>query len=76
MTGTARFASINTHLGFEQSRRDYLECLVYSMIYFYKGELPWQHIKGKTKAEKYEKIKDSKAIHSISTLCSGFPGIV
>ena len=72
-TGTACYASVYTHLGSEQSRRDDLESLAYILIYFSKGTLPWKGIKTKNKSEKQSKILSKKINTRIEDLCSGLP---
>ncbi|KAI5968102.1 hhp1 [Candida margitis] len=73
LTGTARYASVNTHLGIEQSRRDDLESLGYVLIYFCRGSLPWQGLKAATKRQKYDRIMEKKMTTPNNILCKGLP---
>ena len=73
LTGTARYVSLFTHYGIEQSRRDDIEGIAYNLIYLAKGKLPWQGVKTKNKKEKHKKIMESKLAYSPEQLCKDLP---
>ena len=74
MFGTIRYASYNASRGVEQSRRDDLESVGYVLMYFLRGNLPWQGLKARNVKEKYEKIKEKKISITLDNLCQGrFP---
>ena len=79
MIGTARYSSINSHLGYELSRRDDLESLGYVLIYLFKGRLPWQRpastVSGVklTKDQQFALITKIKQQTKVDELCHGLP---
>lgn len=85
LTGTVRYASLSTHNGYEQGRRDDLECLGYTLVYLLNGRLPWQGIKAKrkysgleeekfvNKEKKYAAILKMKKELPLEILCKGLP---
>lgn len=73
LTGTARYVSMYTHLGYQQSRRDDLESIGYILLYFVNGALPWQGLRCTNKVAKYEKIKQMKVEMTIDQMCKDLP---
>ena len=71
--GTLRYASLNSHKGIRQSRRDDLESMIYILIYFLKGKLPWQDVKAKQKEERHKLITEIKSKVTIESLCENLP---
>ena len=77
MRGTAYYCSINTHFGVEQSRRDDLEMIAYTVIFFAKGtKLPWFVPISQDEIDrehKYDKVKEIKVSTTSKELCKGLP---
>jgi len=74
LTGTARYASVNAHLGIEQSRRDDLEAVGHVLMYFIRGSLPWQGLRtNSTREQRHKNIMSNKMATPVEVLCKDFP---
>ena len=73
LTGTARYASIHALKGCEQGRRDDMEAIGYVLMYFLRGNLPWQGLKINKHEDRYQKIYEKKRKTTSIELCRGFP---
>jgi serine/threonine protein kinase len=71
LTGTARYASINAHKGYRQSRRDDLEAAGYMLMYMLNGVLPWSSVADK--GPSFLKIAEKKMNANLDELCQGHP---
>mmetsp|Transcript_27141 Transcript_27141/g.77039 ORF Transcript_27141/g.77039 Transcript_27141/m.77039 type:complete len:336 (+) Transcript_27141:48-1055(+) len=73
LSGTARFASLNAHLGVEQARRDDLESLGYMLVYLGNGRLPWQKLRATSASAKQEAIMQAKTSIPLGALRGDLP---
>uniref|UniRef100_A0AC35GVZ5 Protein kinase domain-containing protein n=1 Tax=Panagrolaimus sp. PS1159 TaxID=55785 RepID=A0AC35GVZ5_9BILA len=60
------YNSLKVHQGSRKSRRDDLEAISYILIYFLRGNLPWQQFKD-------DEIYEKKRSISVEELCEGLP---
>ncbi|RKO90880.1 kinase-like domain-containing protein [Blyttiomyces helicus] len=58
--GTARYASLSVHKGYEASRRDDLESLAYVLCEMALGILPWSGIRALTSQQGWRRIQELK----------------
>ena len=73
-TGTLKYSSANAQRGNQQSRRDDIESLGYTILYFMKGKLPWQNLSQKyNEKDIYVKTYAMKKYMPVGKLCIGLP---
>jgi casein kinase 1, alpha len=73
--GTANYASLNSHTGIQQSRRDDLESFCYILSYMLNGYLPWVSKRQKFDEKTIRKLKidvTGPKLFSISSLSQIF----
>ncbi|CAD8185707.1 unnamed protein product [Paramecium pentaurelia] len=71
--GTTRYASIAAHKGFELSRKDDIESLIYVLLYFMKGQLPWQNMQNVSDEERTVKVGEMKMSIDLRELFKDVP---
>ncbi|EJD00929.1 casein kinase, partial [Fomitiporia mediterranea MF3/22] len=71
--GTTRYASLKALEGCSQSRRDDLESAAYSLIYYMRGRLPWQGLRGGTDKHRDQRVREKKRTWTPERLCEGLP---
>eukprot|EP00927_Polykrikos_kofoidii_P072616 TRINITY_DN68717_c0_g1_i1.p1 TRINITY_DN68717_c0_g1~~TRINITY_DN68717_c0_g1_i1.p1 ORF type:complete len:342 (+),score=70.16 TRINITY_DN68717_c0_g1_i1:94-1119(+) len=73
LTGTAEYASMYTHFGYEQSRRDDLESIGFMLYYLLLGSLPWQDLGDLRGEAKHQKILKKKLATPVEVLGRELP---
>ena len=69
--GNLRYSSIFSDAGEELGRRDDLESVMFVLVHFLRGKLPWMGIRAKTVADKFKQVKALKASTDYNILCEG-----
>ncbi len=73
-TGTLKFSSSKAQRGNQQSRRDNIESLGYTILFLMKGQLPWENLNPNLNAkELYLKTYAMKKYMPVEKLCKGLP---
>ena len=73
-TGTIKYSSANAQRGYQLSRKDDLESLGYTILYFIKGRLPWMNLNQiNNEKEAYIKAYSMKKFMPVERLCKGAP---
>jgi casein kinase I family protein HRR25 len=71
--GTTRYASLAAHKGYELGRKDDLESMMYVLLFFLKGVLPWQNLQNVTDDERTIKVGELKLRIDLAELCKDLP---
>ena len=73
VTGTALYSSINAHIGCGEARKaDDIESLLYLLVFFYRGTLPWRSQKEDEKKNYLRMLRIKQNIRT-ADLFQGFP---
>lgn len=73
--GTPRYASVNSQMFFENSRRDDLLSCVYTMVTVFGKRLPWETVTGDREAKTRETLRLKRVSHP-AAVCRGCPPCV
>ena len=73
LRGSPLFASVNSHLGMDLSRRDDMESIGYLLVYFIMGGLPWQEMKVEDTEDIFLTILNLKQSTKVAQLCKNAP---
>ena len=73
LTGTAKYASLNAHKGYELSRRDDLEAVGLMMLNFVIGSLPWDDTYCDNLTRMFPGIGSQKELVMIENMCKNLP---